>query len=152
MRLLEIDLDIEALIAGLRGDYLVDRIGRVDPFEPESLRVLRDVLASEQMGRETGGGEESRCVRHRQLPIEAAVRESHHAVVMGVEAGGQAGPAWTALRRGGESHIEPDARTGESVQARAHDAVDAVAVQMATDIVRGHHDHVERPRRYGFSL
>ena len=154
MRLLEVDLDVQTSLCFL--EQLLDTRGSrlaVEVSETNAFGMLGDVLAAEEVGLEAGGAEDRGGVRHAriQLPIETVVGEPHDAVVVGVETGSEAGPAGAALWRGREGHVEPDARPGERVQVRAHDALHAVAVEMAADIVRGHHDHVECLGRYAVS-
>jgi len=104
--------------------------------------MKRDVLPPERMRLQPERGQGRRRVRHGKVPVEAVMREAEDAVVVRVEAGGQARAARAALRRGAERLAEHDALRRQRIEVRACDAADPVAMQMAADIVRGHQDHV----------
>lgn len=113
-------------------------------LEAESFRVLRDVLEAKEVGFEAEPGEAGGCMRaaRSQLPVEPSVGEAHHAVVVRIAARGQAGPARAALRRSGEGLVELDSSFRERVQVRADNALDAIAVKMAAQVVSRHDHHV----------
>src|SRR5213080_1752289 len=112
VRLLEVDLEVEALFAGaaqhlldarrdaLAGCVAARAVRRVDAGEAESFGMKRDVLPPEQVRLQPERGQRRRRVRHGKVPVEAVMREAEDAVVVRVEAGRQARAARAALRRG----------------------------------------------------
>jgi hypothetical protein len=82
-----------------------------------------------------------------QLPVKTRVCTAHHTVVVRIEACGQAGPTGAALRRSGEGPVELDPAGGLQVQVGTHNALNAIAVEMAAQVVSGHHHDVSGGRR-----
>ena len=91
----------------------------MDVPEPQTLWVLGDVLAHEQMALKAVAHENGRHVRHGQVPVEPAMGKTHHPVVVRIHPACKARAAGTALRGRGECLREPHTAGRERVQVRA---------------------------------
>src|SRR5207247_5004877 len=100
-------------------DHLCQRAGGMNAGKAETLRMLGDVLAAEQVRVKAGLREGPGRVRDAQLPVEATVGKPHDPVAVRVATGRQRGPAAAAVggRRKGIVETHPACSERSDVRA-----------------------------------
>ena len=161
MRLEEVGLQVERLLACPVGEKLLDVLGdaigravRGDLVEAKAFRVIGHVLEAEQNGVVAAVGQEAgdMPLARPELPAEVRVREAQHAVAVRVAPRRHRRAAGAAARRRAEALGKAHALGRQPVHRRRVDAPDAVAAEVAAQVVTGDLQDVRSVHGRSYSL